>query len=95
MYSTGILLMVLDGRIEIKSHPELTDKGAWRQVKEGKKPWQDFEIWKEGCGNPKYGGFYTQEENQRSCTIRQRALHYCSSGNRTTRTLRSCYAMLS
>ncbi|TKG92876.1 hypothetical protein EYV94_18050 [Puteibacter caeruleilacunae] len=49
-------------RIEIKSHPELTDKGAWRQVKEGKKPWQDFEIWKEGCGNPKYGGFYTQEE---------------------------------
>ncbi len=49
-------------RIEIKSHPELTDIGAWRVVKEGKKPWQDFEVWKEGDDRPKYGGFYTQEE---------------------------------
>lgn len=49
-------------RIEIKSHPELTDIGAWRVVKEDKKPWQDFEVWKEGDNRPKYGGFYTQEE---------------------------------
>lgn len=49
-------------RIEIKSHPELTDIGAWRIVKEGKKPWQDFEVWKEGDDRPKCGGFYTQEE---------------------------------
>lgn len=49
-------------RIEIKSHPELTDIGAWRVVKEGKKPWQDFEVWKAGDDRPKYGGYYTQEE---------------------------------
>lgn len=49
-------------RIEIKSHPELTDIGAWRVVKEGKKPWQDFEVWREGESRPKYGGFYSQEE---------------------------------
>ncbi|MEN8116825.1 MAG: family 20 glycosylhydrolase [Bacteroidota bacterium] len=49
-------------RIEIKSHPELTDVGAWRVVKEGNMPWVDFEVWKEGDNRPKYGGFYTQEE---------------------------------
>jgi hexosaminidase len=49
-------------RIEIKSHPGLTDIGAWRVVKEGKKPWQDYEVWREGDNRPKYGGFYTQEE---------------------------------
>ncbi|MCY1719486.1 family 20 glycosylhydrolase [Prolixibacteraceae bacterium Z1-6] len=49
-------------RIEIKSHPELTDIGAWRVVKENKKPWQDFEVWKEGDDRQKYGGYYTQEE---------------------------------
>lgn len=49
-------------RIEIKSHPELTDVGAWRVVKEDKMPWQDFEVWKAGDERPKYGGFYTQEE---------------------------------
>lgn len=49
-------------RIEIKSHPELTDIGAWRVVKDGKQPWQDFEVWREGDNRPKYGGFYTQEE---------------------------------
>ncbi|SFF64608.1 glycoside hydrolase family 20 protein [Sunxiuqinia elliptica] len=49
-------------RIEIKSHPELTDIGAWRVVKEGKKPWQDFEVWKTGDSRPKYGGYYTQQE---------------------------------
>jgi len=49
-------------RIEIKSHPELTDIGAWRVVKENKKPWEDFEVWREGDSRPKYGGYYTQEE---------------------------------
>lgn len=49
-------------RIEIKSHPELTNVGAWRVVKEGKKPWEDFEVWREGDSRPKYGGFYTQDE---------------------------------
>lgn len=49
-------------RIEIKSHPELTDIGAWRVVKEGKKPWRDFEVWREGDNRPKSGGFYTQED---------------------------------
>jgi len=49
-------------RIEIKSHPKLTEWGAWRVVKPGKMPWQDFEIWKPGDNRPKYGGFYTQEQ---------------------------------
>ncbi len=39
-------------RIEIKSHPELTDIGAWRVVKEGKKPWEDFEVWRPGDSRP-------------------------------------------
>ncbi|MBL4560832.1 MAG: family 20 glycosylhydrolase [Labilibaculum sp.] len=43
-------------RIEIKSHPELTDIGAWRAVKNENEPW------KEGDDRPKYGGFYTQKE---------------------------------
>ncbi|MCO6476258.1 MAG: family 20 glycosylhydrolase [Phaeodactylibacter sp.] len=49
-------------RIEVKSHPELTDWGAWRVVKEGRMPWQDFEVWKPGDERPRYGGFYTREE---------------------------------
>ncbi len=49
-------------RIEIKSHPELTEVGAWRVVKEDKKPWEDFEVWRSGDPRPKYGGFYTQED---------------------------------
>ncbi len=49
-------------RIEIKSHPELTDLGAWRVEKDGKMPWEDFEIWREGDSRPRYGGYYTQEE---------------------------------
>lgn len=49
-------------RIDIKKYPQLTEWGAWRQVKEGKKPWEDFQIWKRGDTLPKYGGFYTQEE---------------------------------
>lgn len=42
-------------RIEIKSHPELTEKGAWRGP---------GEVLPEsyGSGKKRYGGFYTQEE---------------------------------
>ena len=49
-------------RIEIKSHPKLTNVGAWRKVKPGLKPWQEFEVWREGDSEEKYGGFYTQDE---------------------------------
>ncbi|WP_289054272.1 beta-N-acetylhexosaminidase [Carboxylicivirga marina] len=49
-------------RIEIKSHPELTSIGAWRKVKPGLKPWQEFEVWREGDKDEKYGGYYTQDE---------------------------------
>lgn len=49
-------------RIEIKSHPELTEMGAWRVVKDLDIPWQDFEVWKKGDKRAKSGGFYTQEE---------------------------------
>ncbi|WP_430813534.1 beta-N-acetylhexosaminidase [Carboxylicivirga sp. RSCT41] len=49
-------------RIEIKSHPELTNVGAWRKVKPGLKPWQEFEVWREGDSEEKYGGYYTQDE---------------------------------
>ncbi len=49
-------------RIEIKSHPELTDIGAWRKVKPNLQPWQEFEVWHEGDKEEKYGGYYTQDE---------------------------------
>ncbi len=49
-------------RIEIKSHPELTDIGAWRKVKPNLQPWQEFEVWHKGDEAPKYGGYYTQDE---------------------------------
>ncbi|MBR8537817.1 family 20 glycosylhydrolase [Carboxylicivirga sediminis] len=49
-------------RIEIKSHPELTDIGAWRKVKPNLQPWQEFEVWRDGDEAPKYGGYYTQDE---------------------------------
>jgi len=47
-------------RIEIKSHPELTNKGAWRQGT-GNEEWTYF-VKPPVEGKPKYGGFYTQEE---------------------------------
>ena len=59
-------------RIEIKSHPELTNIGAWRVVKKDKKPWQDVEAWKKGDTRPKYGGFYTQEEIKEIVTYAQK-----------------------
>lgn len=42
-------------RIEIKSYPELTGKGAWRGPDEVLPPAY-------GSGNRRYGGFYTQKE---------------------------------
>jgi len=49
-------------RIEIKAHPELTDIGAWRKVKPDVQPWQEFEVWRIGDDEPKYGGYYTQDD---------------------------------
>ncbi len=49
-------------RIEIKSHPELTNIGAWRVVKDPDKVWKDIEAWREGDNRSKYGGFYSQQE---------------------------------
>ena len=48
---------VIGWRIEIKSHPELTDFGVRRLVKKDKKPWQYFEFWKEGDKRGKYGEY--------------------------------------
>lgn len=42
-------------RIEIRKHPELTEKGAWRGPDEVIEP--SF-----GSGNKRYGGYYTQKE---------------------------------
>lgn len=43
-------------RIEIKSHPKLTEIGAYRTIKPGQNYTADKIV------NGKYGGFYTQEE---------------------------------
>ena len=47
-------------RIEIKSHPELTDIGAWREGT-GKEEWTYF-VKPATKNKPKYGGYYTQEQ---------------------------------
>lgn len=47
-------------RIEIKSHPELTTKGAWRKGT-ADEPWNYF-AQPAAEGEPRYGGFYTQDE---------------------------------
>ncbi|MCK5906013.1 MAG: family 20 glycosylhydrolase, partial [Flavobacteriales bacterium] len=47
-------------RIEIKSHPKLTEVGAWREGT-GKEIWS-YDIKPATEGKPKYGGFYTQEQ---------------------------------
>lgn len=49
-------------RIQIDAYPELTNKGAWRKVKENKKPWEDFEISSQNDEDEVYGGFYTKDE---------------------------------
>lgn len=47
-------------RIEIKKHPELTAKGAWRKGT-ADEPWNYF-VAPAIEGQPRYGGYYTQEE---------------------------------
>lgn len=49
-------------RIEIDQYPELTKKGAWRKVKEHKKPWEDFEATYKEADGEVYGGYYTKED---------------------------------
>ncbi|RXJ50658.1 glycoside hydrolase family 20 protein [Gelidibacter gilvus] len=49
-------------RIQIDKYPELTKKGAWRKVKEHKKPWEDFESTYEDGEGEVYGGFYTKDD---------------------------------
>ncbi|MBO3097397.1 glycoside hydrolase family 20 protein [Gelidibacter pelagius] len=49
-------------RIEIDKYPELTKKGAWRKVKEYKKPWEDFEVTYKDSEGEIYGGFYTKDD---------------------------------
>ncbi len=49
-------------RIEIDQYPELTKRGAWRKVKEDKKPWEDFETTYQNSEDQVYGGFYTKED---------------------------------
>ncbi len=47
-------------RIEIKSHPKLTEIGAWREGT-GKEEWTYF-VKPATEEKPKYGGFYTQDQ---------------------------------
>ncbi|MFD2535566.1 beta-N-acetylhexosaminidase [Gelatiniphilus marinus] len=49
-------------RIQIDKYPELTKKGAWRKVKENKKPWEDFEATYKDTKAEVYGGFYTKAD---------------------------------
>ena len=52
----------LGWRIQIDKYPLLTEKGAWRVVKPGKKPWQEFETCYKNDSRKVYGGFYTKDE---------------------------------
>jgi len=49
-------------RIQIDKYPELTTKGAWRKVKENKKPWEDFEVTTKDGEGEVYGGYYTKDD---------------------------------
>lgn len=49
-------------RIEIDRYPELTNRGAWRKVKEGKKPWEAYESTYRQAGEEVYGGYYTKDD---------------------------------
>lgn len=48
-------------RIEIDRYPLLTQKGAWRKIKDERAPWIGFEVSEQGAENT-YGGYYTKEE---------------------------------
>lgn len=49
-------------RIEIDQYPLLTEKGAFRKVKENKNPWQEFELADSKTSPDTYGGFYTKDD---------------------------------
>jgi hexosaminidase len=49
-------------RIQIDKYPELTKKGAWRKVKENKKPWETFEVTYKDSEGEVYGGYYTKDD---------------------------------
>jgi hexosaminidase len=49
-------------RIEIDKYPELTKRGAWRKVKQDKKPWEDYESTYQNGEGEIYGGFYTKAD---------------------------------
>ncbi|MDP4680303.1 MAG: family 20 glycosylhydrolase [Cyclobacteriaceae bacterium] len=51
-------------RIEIDRYPELTKRGAWRKVKEGKKPWEDYESTYQNGEGEIYGGYYSKADIQ-------------------------------
>ncbi|WP_372802544.1 family 20 glycosylhydrolase [Lutibacter sp.] len=49
-------------RIQIDKYPMLTQKGAWRKVKENRKPWEEFEVCEQNFDGEVYGGYYTKED---------------------------------
>jgi hexosaminidase len=49
-------------RIQIDKYPELTRRGAWRKVKKGLKPWEDYESCYADAPGEVYGGFYTKDD---------------------------------
>ena len=49
-------------RIEIDQYPLLTEKGAFRKIKENKNPWQEFELADSKTSPDTYGGFYTKDD---------------------------------
>lgn len=51
-------------RLQIDKYPLLTQKGAWRKVKDEKSPWIGLELSDEACKDSAdtYGGYYTKED---------------------------------
>lgn len=49
-------------RVQIDKYPELTKRGAWRRVKENKKPWESYESCYEDSEGEVYGGYYTKND---------------------------------
>lgn len=48
-------------RLKIKGYPELTQRGAWRKIKDESVPFVDFELSEKGADST-YGGYYTRED---------------------------------
>jgi len=49
-------------RIQIDKYPELTKRGAWRKVKQNRKPWESYESCYEDSEGEVYGGYYTKND---------------------------------